>query len=420
MHNRNPQAASAALIALSVIALCVALPQAAIADTAAPSHLPQSVAEATQMERQNSFPLTAFYETPALGASEPGALLREEPTTGYVIPEGASAVRILYHSRAADGSDVATSAVVLIPAGTAPAGGWPVIAWAHGTSGVARMCAPSLMKDVYYGELGLMPMVRAGFAVVATDYHGLGTVGPHQYSSKIAQANDVLYSISAAHAAVSALGRPWVVVGHSQGGLTAWSVAEMQFSRKDPDYRGAVSIAGASDLHEILTNWSTSGKDAAFYMTYMAYAIKAQSLSFAPEQILKGVALEHYADVTTHGCWNYAYATFLKVPAAPVVKAGWDHLPTVERFFSNNQLANAAIGGPLLVVAGEADRTVSIASMRTVVQKACRRGISLEFRIYPGLDHDSVMDRSTPDFLSWIRDRLAGKAVAQGCSESAS
>lgn len=50
----------------------------------------------------------------------------------------------------------------------------PVIAWAHGTSGVARRCAPSLMKDVEYGTEGLMPMVAAGFAVVATDSAGLG------------------------------------------------------------------------------------------------------------------------------------------------------------------------------------------------------------------------------------------------------
>lgn len=81
---------------------------------------------------------------------------------------------------------MATSGVVLVPAGAPPAGDWPVIAWAHGTSGVARMYAPSLMKDLTYGEEGLLPMVRAGFAVVATDYHGLGTEGPHEYLSKTA------------------------------------------------------------------------------------------------------------------------------------------------------------------------------------------------------------------------------------------
>ncbi len=67
-----------------------------------------------------------------------------------------------------------------------------------------------------------MPMVSAGFAVVATDYHGLGTEGLHQYINKTAQAHDVVYSIPAAHAAVAHLNPQWVVDGHSQGGLAAW------------------------------------------------------------------------------------------------------------------------------------------------------------------------------------------------------
>src|SRR6202000_2521960 len=108
------------------------------------------------------------------------------------------------------------------PSGPEPSGGWPVIAWAHGTSGVARQCAPSLMRDLYYGDEGLPEMLQGGFAVVAVDYHGLGTPGPHQYVSKIAQAHDVIYAIPAAHAAVPTLGRQWVVDGHSQGGLAAW------------------------------------------------------------------------------------------------------------------------------------------------------------------------------------------------------
>ncbi|MGO9328314.1 MAG: hypothetical protein ACLQJ0_09365 [Steroidobacteraceae bacterium] len=146
--------------------------------------MPKSLGDAIRMERADALPRTAFYATPALTSSKPGDLLRQEAGGGYAVPSGATAVRILYHSLSADGTDVATSGVVLIPAGKAPQGGWPIIAWAHGTSGVARQCAPSLQKDMEYGEEGLMPMVRAGFAVVATDYHGLGTQGPMSTSTR--------------------------------------------------------------------------------------------------------------------------------------------------------------------------------------------------------------------------------------------
>ena len=174
-----------------------------------------------------------------------GDLLRQERFAGYTLIEGVRAVRILYHSLDAVRGDVVTSAVVLIPPGAAPQGGWPVIAWAHGTSGVAPQCAPSLMRDVYYGAPVLAAMLKGGFAVVATDYHGLGTPGPSQYGSKQAQAFDVIYAMPAARTAVPELGRRWVVDGHSQGGFTAWGVAELESKLKDDGYLGAISVAGA-------------------------------------------------------------------------------------------------------------------------------------------------------------------------------
>src|SRR5258706_5986957 len=158
--------------------------------------MPKPLAEAAAMEQADRLPITDFYSTPStLSATKPGDLLRKEAFAGYSLPKGATAVRILYHSLDATGQDVATSAAVLIPAGTPPRAGWPIIAWAHGTSGVGRLCPPSAMKDVYYGDEGLMPMVAAGLAVVATDYDGLGTEGAHQYVNKVAQADDVAYSI---------------------------------------------------------------------------------------------------------------------------------------------------------------------------------------------------------------------------------
>jgi len=377
--------------------------------------MPHSLAEAIRMEHDDALPSSAFYETPALAASKPGDLLRQESFDGYSLPSGAKAVRILYHSQSSGGRDVATSGVVLIPPGSAPAGGWPVIAWAHGTTGVARMCAPSLQKDVAYGEEGLMPMVRAGFAVVATDYHGLGTAGPHEYVNKIAQARDVIYSIPAAHAAVPSLGNKWVVVGHSQGGLAAWSVAEMQATLRDPNYLGAVSVAGAGSLKAILNAMGGPGSEAAFYLTYMAYAIHVLTPSFQPQDMLEGIARERYSDVTTRGCWDYAFASFLHAPPGKIVKPGWDKTAAAERFFKNDELGTAPIGGPMLVLAGEGDKTVPIASVRDTVGVACEHGLALTFRSYPGLDHDPTMINSTPDQLNWIRDRFAGKPSSGNC-----
>jgi hypothetical protein len=113
--------------------------------------LAQTLQQALQAQKADALPLTSFYDTPVpLPPGRPGSLINSEPFEEYQVPPGVGAVLILYHSRSASGQDVASSGVVLVPFGTPPAGGWPVIAWAHGTSGIARMCAPSLMKDVYY------------------------------------------------------------------------------------------------------------------------------------------------------------------------------------------------------------------------------------------------------------------------------
>lgn len=408
---RGSAAGLSAIAAVVAVMTCVS---GALAEEEEPP-LPRSLAEAVSMEQADALPRTAFYDTPSLAASKPGDLLRHEIFTGYMLPQGATAVRILYHSLNADGRDVATSGVVLIPAGNPPPGGWPVIAWAHGTSGVARTCAPSLEKDMEYGEEGLMPMVRAGFAVVATDYHGLGTQGPHEYINKTAQARDVIYSVPAAHTAVAGLDRRWVAIGHSQGGLTAWGVAEMEATIKDPDYLGAISVSGASDLKRLMAAAAEPGSRAAFYLVYMAYAIHARTPDFKPSDLLVGKALERYPAMTTRGCWLYAYASFLNVHGERILKPGWDETPAAQRFFAANELGVAPVRGPLLVLAGEADEAVPFALLKSVVHTACRNGIALAFRSYPGLEHDPTMAKSTPDQLVWVRDRLAGKPFASNC-----
>lgn len=390
----------------------------AVADEAG---LPASVDEAIRMEHANAVSRSALYDAPTLlGNSRPGDLLKKEKFAGYALPAGTSAVRILYHSLDASGHDVATSGVVLIPAGKAPQGGWPVIAWAHGTSGVARMCAPSLMKDVYYGEEGLGQMISAGFAVVATDYHGLGTDGVHQYVNKLAQTRDVIYSVPAARQAVPALGRKWVADGHSQGGFAAWGVAEAETVLHDPDYLGAVSVAGAMQLQRGLQEMASGHAGAAsFYLPFMAFAIGASNdtgTPFAPSMMLDGQALDKYDDVTRNGCWYHAYASFLGHGDAPLMKADWSSAPAVQHLFNIDRQGEQPIDKPLFVIGGEADQSVPFPMLKETAQKACRYGIKMTFRSYPGLDHDPVMEQSTPDQLTWIRDRFAGLPAQDSCT----
>jgi pimeloyl-ACP methyl ester carboxylesterase len=341
-------------------------------------------------------------------------LIRSETAHDFSLPAGVRAVRILYHSRSASGKDVAASGVVLLPPGSPPKGGWPVIAWAHGTSGVAQMCAPSLMKDVYYGDEGLFPMVKGGFAVVATDYAGLGTRGPHQYIDRRAQANDVIYSVEAAHEAVPDLSKGWVVDGHSQGGGAAWGVAEDEANLKDPNYLGAVSVAGTVNPHWFML-FNSMNQDESFYTVYAAYAVKARFPQFKVAEMLTPKALAHYKALTTEGCWYYGAAVAKSGALGKVVKPGWTKNKWVHKFMVENETMKRPVAGPLFVLAGGADHSVPPESIRVAAEAACKKGYTIDFRVYPGLDHDPLMEKSTPDQLNWIRDRFAGKPPPDNC-----
>jgi pimeloyl-ACP methyl ester carboxylesterase len=399
-------------VAAAVVAACLLLEPA----TGQAESMPATLAEAVRMEQANALPAPGFYAAPrTLSRTRPGDLLEKQQFDGYQLPPGATATRFLYHSLDADGRDVATSGFVLVPAGSPPPGGWPIIAWAHGTSGVGRQCAPSLMRDVYYGELGLTEMLRAGFAVVATDYHGLGTPGLHQYVSKIAQTHDVIYSVPAARAAVPSLGRRWVADGHSQGGMAAWGVAEAESTLRDPDYLGAVSVAGAARQEELLTHLGDT-PGVGFYLAFMAYGIHARFPAFAVTDMLTPVAIQRYPAASGDGCWYYGYALYADLKSDAMLKPGWNRNPWAQQLFRENALGESPVSGPLLVIAGEADETVPIETVRQTVDHACRVGSPLlRLHSYPGLDHDPTMLESVPEQLAWIGERFAGASVTGSC-----
>ncbi len=378
--------------------------------------LPKTPRQALQIEAETALPVTRFYDTPrTLLTTKPGDLLKTEAAKDYALPPGASAVRILYHSQDAAGGDVASSAAIIIPAGAKPPAGWPVIVFAHGTSGVARQCAPSAMTDVYYGSLGLFDFVKAGYAIVAVDYHGLGTEGPHQYINKIAQTHDALYSVPAARSAVASLGSRWVIDGHSQGGLAAWGVAEQEAVLKQPGYLGAVAVAAAT-LHDgWLAAHPDTTKDAGFYLAWLAYGIHARFPEFQPADMLSAAGMSHYDDITKHGCWYYAYALYRGTDAPAMVEADWSRNPHAQKFFAENRAGSVPIAGPLLAIAGEGDTAVPLGAVRDVVGRACRNRQQVFLHTYPGLEHDQAMLNTVPDQIAWIKDRFAGKPARTNC-----
>ncbi|WFD08105.1 hypothetical protein MVES1_003475 [Malassezia vespertilionis] len=157
-----------------------------------------------------------------------------------------------YRSRGSHDQPITVSGYTLLPKGDPPQGGWPIMAWAHGTTGVADICALSSVypggPEYDYQDITLPVLdawLQKGFAVVSTDYEGLGMPGVHTYINAKSQMQTVVDSVRAMRRMYpNATNDKWIAMGHSQGGAAALSVAASgrEYGR-ELDLRGVVSIA---------------------------------------------------------------------------------------------------------------------------------------------------------------------------------
>jgi pimeloyl-ACP methyl ester carboxylesterase len=349
---------------------------------------------------------------------EPGSIIRFEVKN--LAPPGATVFRMLYRSTDPAGRPVAVSAIAIRPEGPNPPGGRDVVAWAHATTGVVRECAPSLL-DQGYGEIpGLSDLLSRGYAVVATDYPGLGTAGPHPYLVGDSEGRAVLDSVRAlAGIPDIGAGRRFVVWGHSQGGQAALFTGQLA-PRYAPDLRllGVAAAAPATELGQLFEDDLTSaaGKILTAMTLYAWHELYGFSLPDA-------VRAEAVPDVERIGktCIDFLRGDledleaerplghkFLKLDPAkdpPWAKVTADNVPGQER-----------IAVPVFIAQGTADTVVDPPVTDEFVRILCARGTPVHLVRFRGADHMEIPKRSAGEAIEWIARRFAGDAPPSDCA----
>ena len=159
-------------------------------------------------------------------------------------------VVMTYKMLGINNKEVQATALVFTPKTAPPAKGWPIVVWAHGTTGVADICAPSRSQLNSYIKAMIEGLLTAGYVVVAPDYEGLGEPANNELHPFLNVKSEAFSITDAVVAARNYLGNKvsnrWMTVGHSQGGHAALSAAQYQ-SRAQLDYKGTVAVA----LHPI-------------------------------------------------------------------------------------------------------------------------------------------------------------------------
>lgn len=351
-----------------------------------------------------------FYDVPVpLPHGERGELIRVQPVT-LTGNEGRGALRVMYHTRDSFDRDIAVTGVVTYPLEASPDGGWPVLSWGHGTTGLASQCAPSRSSA---GPPGF------GFdgVVVAADYPGLGPNGQrHAYLAGRSEGHSVIDIVRAARRIPDAgAGKRWVAVGASQGGHAVLFADELAASyAPELELLGTVAVAPGSSLDQVFP--SDAPSLIATITTMALFGIAEEFEQVDPADYATPTLLAASSVLDT-GCITEIGAALAGLPFEAFFSADPRVTEPARSVVLENDPGRRATSAPIFVVQGTADVVVAPARTDALLDKLCALDAVVDLELVPGAGHDaSVVTGAAGSIESWIAARLAGEAAPSICA----
>lgn len=315
----------------------------------------------------------------------------------------ADSVVMTYRMKGVNDTEVQATTLVFTPKTAVPVGGWPIVVWAHGTTGVADVCAPSGSPLDPIIQSMIIKFLDLGYVVVAPNYEGLGEPGGKE-AHPFLNVKSEAYSITDAVVATrSWLGKQvsdkWVTVGHSQGGQAALGAAQYA-ARANLKYKGTVAIAPASNLATIFdfgTQYAQSLPAAgpigiyASLNTYGALIVAGMQSQPNPAmytQVFQSEAAITAVDASTVCATplggEFAAQMSIAYPTNPsllgyLTLPDFMQVPTVATFINKTaQPLTVKVTTPIKIYQGKLDTTVPIVATDKLVASARLNGTVIE------------------------------------------
>jgi dienelactone hydrolase len=375
----------------------------------------------------------AYYKTPLPPAKTPGKrhgdLIRHKRIGGDPAVAGSGQTHLLiYRTEDGQGYAAPASGVVNLPKGRAPKGGWPVITWAHGTTGAADSCAPSLdsaRSPVHAYNAYIYPLItrwlKAGYAVVRTDYQGLGTEFDHEYLIGPAEGHSVLDMVRAARQALPGrLSNKVVISGHSQGGHAAlFAAAEAPKYTPELDLRGTVAFAPASHLDEqipLTTSLTQPNPGLTALVALIAHGLDVTwghaglSGRFGLPLWMTPSGIELSSRAATE-CLPQLGATATRQGLTPAALFKPDaDFSTLRPYLDQQDPTNLTIKTRVRIEQGSADTTVIPVFTDDLARQLTTRGTPLTYNKVTGIDHAGITSGAgATDATNYIKKLLPPK-----------
>lgn len=352
-------------------------------------------------------PPAGFYDLPAgAEAKAPGTLVRVQKVADWSNAT-TNVYRVAYWTKDRRDRPVRATGVVRVPTAAPPAGGTPIGAWDHGTTGLAPQCAPSRTGAGYP-----TPYLPANVPIAIPDYIGLGPNGQmHAWLAGVSEARATIDLVRATRRLPNVRhDGNWWVAGHSQGGHAALFTGEHAAAyAPELSLKGVVAIAPGTELNE--PSYVTS------YMKPAAVMVVAGLELDYPETIqvedYGTPAAEAQLGVLETGCLTEITAAFLTI--SPLVDVDPFADPELVNLLVANEPGHARSPVPVLVVQGGKDFIVLPAYTREYVTRACAAGTRVKLTEYPDADHGSILGAAQNEARQWLATVAAGQAPPTSC-----
>lgn len=353
--------------------------------------------------------------TPVAAQPRGGMLISADPLVET--SAGMQAWRIRYWTTDDRGLAQQVTGMVVAPREAIPRQPRPVIAWTHGTWGTAEKCAPSLSSD-FFTMTPALEAVRRGYVVVAPDYPGLGSAGPHPYLVGTVTARSTLDAVRAAQEiAGAAAGRRFAVWGESQGGHAAlWTG---QLAGVDGAGLTLVGVAAAAPPTDLAANFrEASDPSAKAFLT----ALAATSWSRYYQVPLKlgrkrtpGL-MERLADncVTVNATPKLGTLLGIVALRSDLRRVDFPALSPWSSFLSANSTTPLQTV-PVLIAQTREDPLVAPAVTRRFARRLCANRVRVLWIDLPGKDHATTAQQSAAETIDWIGARFAGVPGGNDC-----
>lgn len=344
-----------------------------------------------------------FYEQPAGAAvGEPGTIVKSDALLG--MPLAARGWRIMYRSTDVHGEPVVVTGVLVVPLRPPPPGGRAIVSWGHPTTGSARECAPSYGFDPYLGIEGLDALLARGYAVVATDYLGMGTVGADSYLVGDTAGNNVLDAVRAAREMLGAGASAEVILwGHSQGGQAALFAAQRAEEYAPELDIAAVAVAApAADLSDLMG----AHLDDISGVTIGSYAFSAYSQVYGVplDDILSPDALE-IVPAMNRLCLLPHISELHRI-GEPVVGDFTTTDPTTTEpwatLLEENSAGSEPFDAPLFIAQGLDDELVLPADTKSFAAHEASLGMRVTYHEISFATHGTVALLAVPALMRWL------------------